>query len=76
MDIAFHTNSGRLQDLTSGEIVRVRKGGLKERVHVNDLKLYFRRDPVKIPAIEANAVELQLLGQTCEWEPGKREFEL
>ena len=28
--IVFHNNSGRLQDLTTGEIVRVRKGGLKE----------------------------------------------
>ena len=58
VDIAFHTNSGRLQDLTSGDIVRVQKGGLKERINVNDLKLYFRRDQRKIPAMEANAVEL------------------
>jgi hypothetical protein len=79
VDIAYHKRSGRIQDLTSGEIIKVRKGGLKERIHVNDLKLFFRRDPHQIPAnetLEANAVELYHLGQACGWEPGKRAFEL
>ena len=76
MDLEFHNNSGRLQDITTGEIVRVQKGGLKERVHVNDLKLFVQRDWSQIPAVEADAVELQRLGQSCGWEPGKRKFEL
>ena len=76
VDLAFHNNSGRLQDITTGEIVRVRKGGLKERVHVNDLKLFVQHDWSQIPAVEADAVELQELGQSCGWEPGKRKFEL
>ena len=36
--MGYHQKSGRLQDITTGEIVRVGKGGLKERIHVNDLK--------------------------------------
>jgi hypothetical protein len=42
-DLSWHGRSGRLQDLNSGEIVRVRKGGLKERCHVNDMKLFLPR---------------------------------
>ena len=76
VDIAFHNNSGRLQDLTTGEIVRVRKGRLKERVHINNLKLFVQRDPNRIPAFEANAVELQQLGESSGWKPGRRAFEL
>jgi len=43
-DLSWHKRSGRLQDIQTGEIVRVRKGGLKERCHVNDMKLFVRRD--------------------------------
>jgi len=35
--------SGRLRDLNTGELVRVKKGALRERVHLNDLKIYLRR---------------------------------
>ena len=45
VDIAYHGSSGRLQDLATGKIVKVRKGGLKERIHVNDLKLFHHRNP-------------------------------
>jgi len=80
VDLAYHRNSGRLQDLTTHEIVRTRKGGLKERVHVNDLKLFLRRDPGQIPApievLEADSVELRRLGETFGWRPGKRSFQL
>ena len=76
VDIAFHNNSGRLQDLNTGEIVRVRKGGLKERVHINDLKLFVQRDPNLIPAVEASVVELYRMGESSGWRPGKRAFKL
>lgn len=79
-DMAYHMNSGRLRDIMTGEIVRVRKGRLKERVHVNDLKLYLRRDPDRFPAtveaLDASAVELKQLGKACGWLPGKRGFVL
>ena len=75
-DLAFHNNSGRLQDLTTREIVRVWKGGLKERVHINDLELFVQYDPNRIPVVEANAVELQQLGESSGWKPGRRAFEL
>ena len=76
VDIAFHNNSGRLQDLTTGEIVRVRKGSQKERVHINNLKLFVQRDPNRIPAVEANAVELQQLRESSGWKQGRIAFEL
>ena len=79
VEMAYHRKSGRLQDITTGEIVRVRKGGLKERVHVNDLKLFLQRDTKRIPYtgdFEANAVELRNLGRVVGWEPGRRSFKL
>ena len=79
VEMAYHQKSGRLQDITTGEIVRVRKGGLKERVHVNDLKLFLQRDTKRIPYtgdFEANAVELRNLGRVVGWEPGRRSFKL
>ena len=39
-DMSSHGRSARLQDIHTGELVRVRRGGLRERVHVNDLKLF------------------------------------
>ena len=42
-DLAKHDKSGRLCDLNSEELVRVKKGALRERVHQNDLKIYLRR---------------------------------
>ena len=77
VEMAYHKKSGRLQDITTGEIVKVRKGGLKERVHVNDLKLFLQRNARRIPAsddFEANSVELRDLGRISGWEPGKRDF--
>ena len=38
-DLASHGKTGRLRDVNTGALVRVRKGALNERVHLNDLKL-------------------------------------
>ena len=55
-DLAYHGKSGRLRDMHTGDLVKVRKGGLWERVHVNDLKLFCpRRDR---PAADNGAVEI------------------
>ena len=43
-ELAYHGKLGRLRDLITGELVRTRKGGLRERVHVNDVKLFLQRD--------------------------------
>ena len=57
VDLAYHSKSGRLQDITTGEIVQVKSGGLQERIHVNDMKLYAVRDSTRIPA-SVDSVEL------------------
>ena len=42
-DLAWHGRSGRLQDLNTGEVVRVKKGALCDRVHLNNLKVYLKQ---------------------------------
>ena len=42
-DVAFHGRSGRLLDLYSGKVVRVRASGLRERCHLDDLKVFLPR---------------------------------
>ena len=39
-DVSWHGRTGRLIDIQSGEVVRVRKGGLWERCHLDDMKLF------------------------------------
>ena len=41
-ELAYHGKSGGLRDLITGELVRTRKEGLRERVYVNDLKLFLQ----------------------------------
>jgi len=57
-DLAWHGKSGRLYDINTGVLVRVKKGGLKDRVNLNDLKMYLTRPPE-----EANLVSLLEYGQ-------------
>ena len=42
-DLAWHGKSGRLRDFNTGEVVRVKKGALRDRIHLNDLKVYLQR---------------------------------
>ena len=78
VQLSHHRRSGRLQDIKTGEIVKVRKGGLRERVQVNDLKLFVHRDPQQLAARNAesaaSAVEIARMERVCDWEPGNREF--
>ena len=81
VDVSYHQRSGRLQDLESGDIIRVRQGGLRERVHVNDLKLFVRRDPGnlppgKTPPIDADTTEIVEMEVARGWKPGLRRFRL
>jgi len=43
-DIAWHGRTARLIDIQSGKVVRVRKGGLRERCHLDDMKLFVPRE--------------------------------
>ena len=78
VQLSHHRRSGRLQDIEMGEIVKVWKGGLRERVHVNDLKVFVRRDSQQLAARNAesaaSAVEIAKMEKVCDWEPGKREL--
>jgi len=42
-DLSWHGKSGRLLDVNTRELVRVKKGALRNRVHLNDLKVYLQR---------------------------------
>ena len=39
-DLAHHGRSGRLYDLTTGRLVKVKQAGLKDRVHLDGLRAY------------------------------------
>ena len=39
-DVAYHGRSGRLLDIHTNKVVRVRASGLKERCHLDDLKVF------------------------------------
>ena len=39
-DLAFHGRSGRLYDLITGRLVQTKPSGLKDRVHLDDLRVY------------------------------------
>lgn len=82
-DVAWHGRSGRLQDIGTGEVVRVRKEGLKERVHLNDLKVFIPRDEQWF-GFDGDLREdgqLKFVGM-CErlgeqeWVVGQREFDM
>jgi hypothetical protein len=71
--MAYHSRSCRLQDITTGEIVKVKKGGRRERIHVNDLKLYMRREDSHVPG-EAEFIEFKEWGEKKEeWMSGESE---
>jgi hypothetical protein len=66
-DMAYHSRSCRLQDITTGEIVKVKKGGRRERIHVNDLKLYMKREDSQVPG-QGEYIELTEWGGNDEEE--------
>ena len=49
-DISWHGRSGRLRDINTGELVKVRRAGLQERCHLNDLKRFVERDSLRLGA--------------------------
>ena len=74
VQMAWHSRSGRLQDIQTGDLVRVKKGGLKKRVHVNHLKLFCPRNVDKVAVMESSLVDLA--EWEAEWEIGRRKFTL
>ena len=73
VDMSYPGKSGRLQDIQTGEIVRVKKGRLKERVYVNDLKLLCPRHGEGV-AVESDMVELA--NWVGDGDMGRQEFNL
>jgi len=63
-DLAWYGKSGRLYDINTHELVRVKKGGLKDCLHLNDLKLYLTRPAT----VEANMLDLLDYGRGEAWE--------
>jgi len=51
-DLAYHGKMGPLLDFNTGEVVRVKKGALRDRVHLNDLKIYLQRKDETMAGIE------------------------
>ena len=72
VDVSRHQRSGRLQHLISGEIVKARKGGLSERTHVNDMKLFYAR---RNGPLDSNLITINALRTAADWEPGERSEE-
>ena len=73
VDVSRHQRSGRLQDLVTGEIVKARKGGLNERTHVNDMKLFYARGN-GLPH-DTNLIDIDTVRTAADWEPGERNGE-
>jgi hypothetical protein len=42
-DLAHHGRSGRIYDLTTGRLVKTKPSGLKDRIHLDDLRVYVSR---------------------------------
>jgi hypothetical protein len=42
-NIAHHGRSGRLYDVTTGALVKTKPSGLKDRIHLDDLRIYVPR---------------------------------
>ena len=51
-DLARHGKTGRLLDLNTGEVLGVKKGALRDCVHLNDLKIYLRRESEREAGVE------------------------
>lgn len=86
-DVAWHGRSGRLVDIATKEAVRVRKGGLQERCHLDDLKVFIPREEkwIGFDADLREKGELKFVGMTevlkrevdeGGWAIGNREFDL
>lgn len=56
VDVAHHGLSGRLKDINTGKIVRVRQSGTKERCHIDDLRVFVPRESK--PQVSVNNVQL------------------
>ena len=67
VDMAYHGRLARLQDIHTGDIVRVKKGGLRKQVHLNELKLFF---PCQVDGFGKSMVVEENLVELGEWNAG------
>jgi hypothetical protein len=63
-NIAHHGRSGRLYDITTGQLVKTKPSGLKDRIHLDDLRVYVTR---KSPREEKDAGEGAEAVSIVEW---------
>jgi len=55
-DLAHHGRSGRLYDLTTGKLVKIKQAGLKDRIHLDDLRVYVSRERTGAEGAEVGSV--------------------
>lgn len=85
-DISWHGRTGRLVNLVTKQRVRTRKGGLQEKVHLDDLKVFIPREEKWIgydtDRMDPETGRIRFIGlveaveKTEEWELGRREFDM
>ena len=69
-DISWYGKSGRLLDIYTRQLVPVKRGALRNRVHLNDLKLYLPRRTDWAGNVEMIQI-LQYEQRTSEEEPAE-----
>lgn len=67
-DLSWHRRSGRLLDINTGELVRVKKGTLRNQVHLNDLKIYLPRRTDTMAAANMEMVDILVYEQRTTGE--------
>ena len=77
-DLVHHSHSGRLYDLTTGKLVKIKQAGLKDQIHLDDLQVYVSREQTGAEGAEVGSVlcdQLDWKGEGAEeWkEIGKGE---
>jgi hypothetical protein len=70
-DLAHHGRSGRLYDILTDRLVKTKQAGLKDRVHLDDLRVYIPREQ-QLEQAEVAKMEL-VRWEEMDWEGEKAE---
>ena len=65
-DLAHHGRSGRLYDLTTGRLVKDKQAELKDRIHLDDLRVYVSRERAEEEVMGVESVSCDRLGWNGE----------
>ena len=55
-NLAHHGRSGRLYYFTTGKLVKIKQAGLKDRIHLDDLRVYVSRERTGAEGTEVGGV--------------------